>query len=273
MALQGNLRDFGATQLLNLVHLAGKTGTLLVDSKEGRARLAFREGKLIHAEFDKDDGQLIGLLRRTNKLTDEQVRALRARAENASDKEIGLLLINSRYVSQQDILQVVRDHSLQVIYRLFGWAEGAFRFEQDAQPPDGVITVAIELDNVIMEGARRAQESEHLADELPNLDLALKFADRPTANLRQMNLSVDEWRVVSYVNPKNSIRQIAQASRVNEADIRRIVYGLLQAGLVEVVRPAVLPPADAGRRSTAVLRDQADRRTLVNRLIHRIRSI
>ena len=30
MPLQGNLRDFSTTQLLNLINLAGKTGTLSI---------------------------------------------------------------------------------------------------------------------------------------------------------------------------------------------------------------------------------------------------
>jgi len=31
MALKGNLRDFSATQLLNLINLARKTGTLTIE--------------------------------------------------------------------------------------------------------------------------------------------------------------------------------------------------------------------------------------------------
>ena len=33
MALKGNLHDFSITQLLNLIHLARKTGTLAIDGK------------------------------------------------------------------------------------------------------------------------------------------------------------------------------------------------------------------------------------------------
>ncbi len=74
----------------------------------------------------------------------------------------------------------------------------------------------------------------------------MKFADRPGANIRNFNLSVEEWRVVSYINPKNTIRQIARTTKMSDLEIRRIVYGLLQAGLVEIVRPEgglPLPPA------------------------------
>ncbi len=71
----------------------------------------------------------------------------------------------------------------------------------------------------------------------------MKFTDRPGTNLRNINLSVEEWRVVSYVNPKNTMRQIAKATKMNDLEIRRVVYGLLQAGLVEIVRPGGAPLA------------------------------
>ena len=46
MALRGNLRDFTITQLLNLINLAQKTGTLVVDGPNEQAYVSFREGKL-----------------------------------------------------------------------------------------------------------------------------------------------------------------------------------------------------------------------------------
>jgi hypothetical protein len=50
-------------------------------------------------------------------------------------------------------------------------------------------------------------------------------------------LSTVEWKVVGYVNPKNSIQQIAHTVRMDDLEIRRVVYALLQAGLVELIRP------------------------------------
>ncbi len=57
---------------------------------------------------------------------------------------------------------------------------------------------------------------------------------------------------VSIVDPKNTIHQIARAAKMNDMEIRRIVYGLMQAGLVEMVRastaPATVEPQDVPRQ-------------------------
>jgi hypothetical protein len=278
MPLKGNLRDFSTTNLLNLINLAKKTGTLIIDGPGHGAQMSFRNGRLVYAAMGQEDGNLATILRKTGKLSDEQVKALRARAATATDKELGLLLINAGYVNQSDIINSLRTHMLEVVYRLFTWVEGLFRFESAIMPGDDKITVPIELENVIIEGTRRMQEWAHLAEELPNLDMALKFTDRPNANIRNMNLSVEEWKVVSYINPKNSMRAIAKANSLSDLEIRRVVYGLLQAGLVEIIRPEGAPPprsAAPGRPGgrPAPPPDPKKQMSVVNKLIARIRSL
>ena len=280
MALKGNLRDFSTTQLLNLVSLAKKTGTLVIEGPGQAAQMAFRNGKLVYAIIGEGDGGLPAILQKAGKLTEEQAKALKARAAHASDKELGLLLINAGYVNQNDILASIRSHVLEIVYRLFTWVEGMFRFEPALMPGDDKITVPIDLENVIMEGTRRMREWEQLSEELPNLDMALKFADRPSANIRSMNLSVEEWRVVSFINPKNSMKAIAKANNMSDLDIRRIVYGLLQAGMVEVIRPEGMPRpvpvTSAGKKAAAVAATpeaKAQQAGVVNKLIARIKAL
>jgi DNA-binding transcriptional regulator YhcF (GntR family) len=98
--------------------------------------------------------------------------------------------------------------------------------------------------------------------------MALKFTERP---LKNVNLSVEEWRVVSYINPKNTMKQIAQTNKMNDIEIRRIVYGLLQAGLVEIVRPEGMVVAQSPNMFPT--QDKEEQKSLVNKLIGRIRSL
>ncbi|MEA3377205.1 MAG: DUF4388 domain-containing protein [Chloroflexota bacterium] len=275
MALKGNLRDFGIVQLLNLINLARKTGMLRVEQDTKSAQLAFREGKLIHATVNGAGSQLAEALRRSGVITEKQASAIQSRAGERSDRELGLLLVNAGYVSQGDISMSMRSYFLENIYPLFAWSEGSFRFESGAQTDDGVITVPIDLENVIVEGTRRLEQWERLQDELPDLDVSLKFADRPRANLRDINLNVEEWRVISFINPRNTIRQIADYNNMGDFQIRKIVYGLLQAGLVEIVRPESKKPEglEAARRVAAKRRRPDVKRNVIMRLIDRIREL
>jgi hypothetical protein len=291
MPLQGNLRDFSTTQLLNLINLAGKTGTLLIyegvrtgqkDAIGGekmapgaeRARVAFKAGKLIAAQLGKNDGNLVAVLNKAGKLTDEQARIIRERAKNTSDKALALLLINANYVSQKDIVNSIQQYTLDTVYNLLSWHEGPFRFDENTQPPSDRILVPIDLENVIIEGARRIKEIEQLNSHLPNLDMALKFPENPREKFKGIHLSVEEWRVVSFVNPKNTIRQIAKANNMSDIEIRRIVYGLEQAGLVELIKPPTMEAAaSSGQKPRPQTRAPQVQKTVVTKLIDKIRSI
>jgi hypothetical protein len=294
MPLKGELRDFSTTQLLNLINLAGKTGTLTIfkGTKTGeteevngkkrekitagpeRARVSFRTGKLIFATMDGQDGNLVAVLNKAGKLTDDQARIIRERAKNTADKALALLLINANYVTQNDVVECIKQHTLNVIYSLMSWNEEPFRFDDDVLPDASRIQVPIDLENVIIEGARRIKEIEELNQHLPNLDMALKFPDNPKEKFKGIHLSVEEWRVVSFVNPKNTIRQIARANNMSELEIRRIVYGLEQAGLVEMVKPPGMEtgPAKTAGRARPQQKPPADK-VMLNRLIDKIRSI
>jgi hypothetical protein len=289
MPLQGNIRDFSTTQLLNLINLAGKTGMLTIfeaihtgekdamqqdkmaPGKE-RAKVAFRTGKLVFASMDTHDGNLASVLNKSGKLTDEQVRIIKERAARTTDKALALLLINAGYVSQGDIVNSIQQHTLDVVFNLMTWNQGPFRFEDNILPGSDRILVPIDLENVIIEGSRRIREAEKLVEHLPNLDFALRFPENPKEKYKGIHLSVEEWRVVSFVNPKNSIRQIAKANNMSEMEIRRIVYGLEQAGLVELVKPPGMAAAQTSIRRPPARTTQVQK-SVVDKLIDKLKSM
>lgn len=276
MALKGNLHDFSTVQLLNLINLARKTGTLTIDRRETRANLSFKGGKLIYAMLDGEGERLTAVLRQAGKITDEQARTIQAHAGVRSDKELGRLLINAGHVSQDDVVKSVRSYVLNNVYPLFTWPEGNFHFESSLLSIEERITVPIDLENVIMEGSRRLEEWEQMQEELPDLDVKLKFADSPQTSLRDVNLNAEEWRVVSFINPRNTIHQIAQHNNLSDFQIRKIVYALLQAGLVELIRPEVAArPTSRRRHGRAPVAKQrpAVKRNVIVRLIDRIREL
>lgn len=275
MALKGNLRDFNTTQLLNLVNLAKKTGKLILSDQSQSALLFFKEGRLIHASTTADEGHLAAMLFKVGKLSQDQARTVSQQGDS-SDRGIGKYLLDARMVSRDDIVQGVKDYMLEIVYDLFTWDDGTFLFEQNALPNKDKITVPLNLDNVILEGSRRIQEADRLQDELPDLaTISLKITDKP---LRDVKLTQDDWRVISHIHPRNSVKQIAQNNNMDEFQIRKIVYGMLQAGIVEIIRPEGVdarkpkpPVTRAGRRIAQ--QSPAEKRSVVTKLIDRIKRI
>lgn len=276
MALKGNLQDFSTTQLLNLVNMARKTGKLSLIDEDQSALLHFKEGRLIHACTNEDEGHLAAMLSKVGKLTREQANAVNNQYNSSSDRVMGKYLMDAKLVSRDDIVQGVKDYMLKIVYDLFTWTKGTFIFEQDVLPTKDRITIPLNLDNVILEGSKLIQQAEVLQKELPDLaTTALKITDKP---LRDLKLTQDDWRVISHIHPRNSIKQIAQNNNMDEFQIRKIVYGMLQAGIVELIRPEgvelrrVAPPLTRRAKKMAA-QSPAEKRSVVTKLIDRIKRI
>lgn len=292
MPLQGNIRDFRTTQLLNLVNLSRRTGMLTIfeavptgeqDAMKNekmaagaeRAKVAFNKGKLVYAALSDQDNGLVAVLNKAGKLTDAQARVLRDRAQGTSDKALAMRLIGAKYVSQADIVNCIKNHVLDVVYNLTTWSEGPFRFDDNTTPSTDNILVPIELENVIIEASRREKDNETINAVIEDLDVSLRFPENPKEKFKGVHLGVDEWKVVSYVNPKNSIRQIMKVLNMSEVEIKKVVFGLHQAGLVEIVarsqqpdvKKAPMTPREKRRRGTP-----PDKKVL-NKLIDKLKSM
>ncbi|MBC7869933.1 MAG: DUF4388 domain-containing protein [Chitinophagaceae bacterium] len=294
MALQGNLRNFSTTQLLNLINLSGRTGTLTIfegvptGDKDAmgeekmapgaeRASISFRTGKLVFAALSGQINDLIAVLNKAGKLTDAQAGIIRERAKGTADKALAMRLIGANYVTQNDIVNSIQQYTLDIVYNLMSWRDGPFVFEDNKLPEGDRILVPTDLEKVIIEWSRVTKEVEELNKHLPNLDMALKFPDNPKEKYAGVHLSVEEWRVVSFVNPKNTIRQIAKANNMSDIEIRRVVYGLEQAGLVIMVKPEGMEakksaaPLPNSRRNKKA--QQPVQRDVVSKLIDKLKSI
>lgn len=290
MPLQGNIRDFSTTQLLNLVNLSRRTGMLTIfeaiptgeqDAMKNekmaagaeRAKVAFNKGKLVYASFAEQDDGLVTVLNKAGKLTDDQARILKERAKNTSDKALAMRLIQAKYVSQTDIVSCIKQHILDVVYNLMTWTEGPFRFDDDAIPSRDQILVPIDLENVIIEGSRQLQKMAEVNLVIDDLEMALRFPENPKEKFKGIHLSVDEWKVVSYVNPKNTIRQIMKVLNMSEAEIKKVVFALHQAGLVELVRKAAPAPTTPSSRRRRKRAGQQPDKKVINKLIDKLKSI
>jgi len=270
MALKGNLADFPIIQILNLVSLARKTGSLVLQHDDTRSVLSFQTGKLIFSQYGNEDNGLVNVLLLARKISRKQSELMHARSANLTDKQLGLMLVNAGYISQADILDCLRQYYSGVLKRFFTKVDGLFEFRDGVSPPPDRIMVRIALENLIIEGSRQMQEWEVLQEEIPSLEMAVKFKDREGVNVRNLQLSVQEWTVVKYITPKNTLRQIARVNHMNDLEIRRVIYTLLQAGIVELVRPAGAPKMDIS--SAMPDKSQREQRSVINRIIDRLKT-
>lgn len=233
MALKGNLRDFPIANLLGLIQSSRRTGTLTIEQPGQAARqvrLAFREGQLVHAA-DAEQDNLLRVLEHAGVLSREQAGAVLSRSTQASDKELALMLISAGAVTQDEVLQSVRSRTLEIACQVFAWPSGDFRFDDSQMPSEDRITAPLSIEDVVTEAERRQEEARRVRAPLPDPTARFRIAASPPAG--QVHLPTQAWQVLPFVDPRNTVRQIAQAAQLDEDETQHILRDLLQAGIIE----------------------------------------
>lgn len=230
MALKGNLRDFPIANLLGLIRSARKTGTLIVERAGQAAHLAFQEGQLIHATYARQV-DLLDILEGAGVLSREQATAVLPSSTETSDKELALMLISAGVATQEDILRTIRARTLDIACDVLTWPSGEFRFEDGERLSEGFITTLLDTQEVMAEAQRRQEEAKRSRVPLP--DLQARFRIVPTPPQPQPTLPPEAWRLLPFVDPRNTVQQIAQAAHLDEAQAQRILRDLVQAGVIE----------------------------------------
>lgn len=284
MALKGNLKDFSLTQLLNLIRLARKTGDLTIEESGGPLHVFCQDGRLISLARDGRKTPLGEAMVKAGRVTEDELKLVRPYMALNSDKELALRLLDLGVVSRDDVMQVVSQQMLETLYPFFFASKGSFNFDPDALPSEDDITIAMELEAVILEGGRRIREAGRLQEVIPSLDIVPRLSPQQDAKMRSINLSVDQWKVVSFINGRNTMKQIGDYAGLSEFLSRRVFQELVTAGLVELGEPAKRqnvgrsgsPVAGAAKPkgvTPAAPAQPALSRNILMRLIDRVRQL
>jgi hypothetical protein len=121
---------------------------------------------------------------------------------------------------------------LEAVYSFFTLNTGPFRFHDDQRVE--ATTIALSNEVIIMEGVARQDAWAELQRQLPSLDVVPRLVPNPAGGSSEINPGAEGWRVLTMVNGRNSIRQIAQRSGLGEFRTCEIVAEFLRSGLIEM---------------------------------------
>ncbi len=248
MALQGNLRDFSATEILQLLGTQRKTGCLTLEQEGQRFVIFVLDGRVVSTRtpgLAKDD-PLLAFLRKAHRLSDEQYRGiLTIQRESARDLED--LLLNGRYLAADELTSFIERQILDDLMRLARWEEGSYHFDPHArwQPPP---LVRLSIEGVLVEVARRADEQKRYRTTFPDPNQLLGVRDLPDPDVA---LSEEERELFGIIDGQHTISEVVEAAPLSEYETYESLQRMSEAGWIEIVgrrdpgrvRPPVEPAA------------------------------
>jgi hypothetical protein len=285
MALEGTLRDFSLADIFQLIGLQRKTGVLSLKGPEDTVSVLFEEGRIVGAESEirRLEDRLGNVLLKTAKVSRAELNQILT-LQRKTGRRIGDLLVEGEILSNEDLGRALALQVTQIIYRLFRWSEGTFRFAQTASVDyESNRFRPIPVEGILMEGLRILDEwpliekrvnsfeaiyqpSEagrlvrcmETGDELiaeGDLDLALgaMTGEDPADESREetgsepdvVTVSPNELTVYNLLDGTRSLQEIIDRSDLGEFETCKSLFSLLEKELIEEGSAAVQMPTQA----------------------------
>jgi tetratricopeptide (TPR) repeat protein len=230
-SLEGDLSSTAFPQLLMSLHRQRLTGTLSVSADGMTKKIFFDRGDAIFSSSTFEDDRLGEMLVKSGKITVEQYdRSVELLKKTG--KRQGAILVELGYLTPKDLFWGVKFQVREIIYSMFQFERGEYRFAAGDVPQDEVITLKMSMGNLIYEGVKRIDNWTRIRKDLPPSDAVLKLSDDPMSLFQEVEFTADDRKILSLVDGTRTIKQVVEDSWLNSFEAMKILYVLWSIGTV-----------------------------------------
>ena len=170
MGLVGRLEDLGISDIFQILGIGKKTGTLLINTHGGAARIQFKDGFIVSAESTISKTLLSEDLLKAGFLKESTFKMARSVLETLPGKQLFDVLLDMGAVKKDLLERAAKKKIEKIVYKVMHWTEGDFQFELDETPQGGngsaipqgegwMLSRGLAPEYLLMEGARIYDES------------------------------------------------------------------------------------------------------------------
>lgn len=271
MAVYGDLQSMPCPELLQWLGSALRSGVLEVERDRICKRLVFREGRVIAASSN-DPRELLGhFLVSRGQITEELLRIALDQQERQRHP-LGETLTEMGVLTRDELLRNLASQAEEILFSLFDWSGGVFRFHDDEAVPVAPFPLDIRVEDILLKGAQRRDEIGRIREVIADLATVPDRTDKlPPPEVFRNRVA---RRIYESIDGKRTVADIILHAHGSEFAVTRFLFEAHLAGLVRVPsspRPAPTPkapepaspaptPASTGAPSTPSERSGNDER-------------
>jgi len=250
MALQGNLETFFLASVFQLLCNDKKTGVLRVADEENEVKVYFKEGTVIYAISSQKEHRIGYFLKSKGMLSE---RDLQKCLQVAKQKkfQLGKVLVDEGYITVDDLKDVIRLQVENILYGLFLWQKGDFDYKDAKLNLSGLILAELDAMELILEASRRVDEMSILTKQIPSDKLVFRMSER-VQDEEEIKLNSNEWRILSLVNGKRTVREVIMESGYDDVGAYKILYSLVSSGLIEKTEAVQVEEVPVKKKAVSV---------------------
>lgn len=253
MGLEGTLRVFSLTDILQVLGLQRKSGVLTVEGEEDTITISFLGGQVVSADSSARglENRIGNLLVRAGRINEDQLSHV-LQMQRETQQRLGFLLIRERLVTPEDLREALRLQIVRIVFSCFRWADGRFRFSQEGPINyDADHMSPVPTESILMEAAQMADEWPRLekkirskpavfrrAPGVENLRLVVSPDQAREGSLAVSKAEAEAWR---WVDGQRSVADILDRAFLSDFEVYKGLADLVDRSLiVEGETPAPL---------------------------------
>jgi hypothetical protein len=230
LILRGSIDETSVPELLRSVLSSGETGVLTFTRGAVTKSVYLHLGKVVYARSSDPDERLGEDLLMRGKITARQY--LEASKLIRPGRRLGVLLVELGALDSEDLLSSLEHHVKAILLDVFTWRQGEYELVMSDPERDDVITLNLNMDNLILEGIRRIQSWSQIYRGIGGDIEAIPEPTGNTETLMRLELSEEEQEVLAHVNGRATIEQICQVSYLTNIETCRILWVLQVLGVI-----------------------------------------
>jgi hypothetical protein len=229
--IQGNLASFRIVEVMQMLGLQRQTGKLAISRKNEHADIYFRDGAVVFASsYSGQDNGIESLLKKTCRLAEESLKYVERIAEMTA-KPIDSVLAQEKLLDLKTFGECLRRHTESAVYKVMSWRDGDFVFEKSS-PPQFTTSLQIKVDDLLLEGARRADEWTLIQQKIPSFTSVFEAMIGNAEELTTRGMSDTDLKVFSLIDGRRTIQEIIDLSCLSEFDVAKSMFILLSVNLI-----------------------------------------
>ncbi len=242
MALEGTFKDFHIADIVQLIGLQRKTGTLTLEGEEDTLTVLFQDGAVAWAQSTRLpwEQRMAHVLVARGLLTPAQLQEA-LRLQRDTRKKLSLILAERRFLQPETWNEVLALEVEEVLYRPFQWTAGRYRFvsQPSVDLPEGKIG-PLQAERLLLEGIRRVDEWPMIRQKVPSPAMVLKLNPQ-AGTVTPKQIEPNQVKMLDIVDGKRSVQELVDASGLGDFEATHSLAGLVEAGVISPVGPVPAP--------------------------------
>jgi len=231
LSIQGELSETTVPDLIRSIVRSSETAILSLDAMSRNDTIYFLEGRIIFASSTDPDMGLAETLLRGGELNIQQYNTAMERLVVA--RRIGGLLVELGYLKSDDLTRAAERQANAIVLDAMTYRNGAYTIEFTSEFPEGIITLPLSTERLILDGVRRIEYWSLITRGIGRFDRVLEQVPGADTRTYQLELNDDENHVMSLLADAQNVEQLCARSYLSNFQTFRTVWGLLAVNLIQ----------------------------------------